>query len=107
MGMSAARTTGVFWTAGSLLGLVGVSAGTALGVAMVRNLNAITDWLHDSFGIEVFNAKVYKFKEIPAVLLPEWVLGVAFGAFACAMIAGLIPAWIVSRLDPVKCLKHE
>ncbi len=107
MGMSAMRTTAVFWTAGSVLGFIGVSAGVAMGVAMVRNLNAITTGLHDHFGIEVFNAKVYKFKEIPAVLLPEWVAGVALGAFSCAMIASLIPAWLVSRLDPVKCLKHE
>jgi lipoprotein-releasing system permease protein len=107
MGMSAARTTAVFWTAGSTLGFLGVGLGLAGGVAIVKNLNAITDWLHDSFGVEVFNSKIYKFKEIPAALLPEWVAGVAIGAFLCAVVASLIPAWYASRLDPVKCLKHE
>jgi ABC-type lipoprotein release transport system permease subunit len=107
MGMSAGRTTAVFLVAGSTLGFFGVALGLLGGVAVVENLNAITTWLNRTFGIEVFNSQIYKFKEIPAALLPEWVIGTAVGAFLASVVASLIPAWLVSRLEPVKCLKHE
>lgn len=107
MGMSAARTTAVFWTVGALLGLVGSLVGLAGGLLLVKNMNAVTTWLNDAFGIEVFNPRIYRFKEIPTKLVPEWVAGVTVGAFLCAVVASLVPAWLASRLDPVKCLKHE
>ena len=76
MGLSSRRVVAVFVGCGAVLGIIGSSAGLALGLAIVRNINAIKDWLAGwPFYFEVFNPKVYRFKDIPTKLVPEWVAG--------------------------------
>jgi lipoprotein-releasing system permease protein len=108
MGLSSGRVVGVFVGCGSILGLIGSSAGLALGLLIVKNVNSIKNWLAGPpFHIEVFSEKVYRFKEIPTLIVPSWVLGTVIGAFLLAVLAGVIPAFTAARLDPVRCLKDE
>jgi lipoprotein-releasing system permease protein len=108
MGLSARRVIGVFVGCGSILGAVGASAGLALGLLIVNNINAIKDWLAGwPFYVEVFSEKIYRFKEIPVKLVPSWYLGTVIAAFLLAVLAGVIPAFTAARLDPVRCLKDD
>ncbi len=106
MGLSRLRVIGVFMGCGTVLGGIGSAAGLGLGLLIVRNINAIKDFL-GRFGIEVFSEKVYGFKEIPTKLLPEWVAGTVIVAVLLSILAGVIPAALAARLDPVRCLKDE
>lgn len=108
MGLSSRRVVGVFVGCGSILGVVGSSAGLALGLLIVKNINAIKTWLAGPpFHVEVFSEKIYRFKEIPVKLVPEWYLGTVLAAFLLAVLAGVIPAFTAARLDPVRCLKDD
>ena len=76
MGLSSRRVVGVFVGCGSILGLLGSGAGLAVGLAIVRNINAIKDWLAGApFYVEVFSEKIYRFKDIPTKLDPAWIAG--------------------------------
>jgi lipoprotein-releasing system permease protein len=108
MGLSGRRVVGVFVGCGSILGVIGASAGLALGLLIVRHINAIKTWLAGwPFYVEVFSEKIYRFKEIPVKLVPEWVFGTALCAFLLAVLAGVVPAVTAARLDPVRCLKDD
>ena len=109
MGLSSRRVVAVFVSCGAVLGILGSTAGLALGLAIVRNINPIKDWLAGwPFYFEgVLNPKVYRFKDIPTVLVPEWVAGTVIAAFLLAVLAGVIPAVTAARLDPVRCLKDD
>jgi ABC-type lipoprotein release transport system permease subunit len=108
MGLSSRRVVAVFVSCGAVLGALGASAGLALGLTVVRNINAIKAWLAGwPFYFEVFNPKVYRFKDIPVKIVPEWILGTVLAAFALAVLAGVIPAVTAARLDPVRCLKDD
>jgi lipoprotein-releasing system permease protein len=108
MGLSGRRVIGVFVGCGSILGLIGSSAGLAVGLLIVKYINEIKTWLAGPpFHVEVFSEKIYKFKDIPTKLVPEWVFGTALAALALAVLAGVIPAMTAARLDPVRCLKDD
>jgi lipoprotein-releasing system permease protein len=108
MGLSGRRVVAVFVGCGSILGLIGSSSGLALGLVIVKNINAIKTWLAGPpLYFEVFDEKIYKFKDIPTKLVPEWVFGTALCALLLAVLAGVIPAVTAARLDPVRCLKDD
>jgi lipoprotein-releasing system permease protein len=108
MGLSGRRVVGVFVGCGAILGLIGSSAGLALGLVIVKNINPIKTWLAGwPLYFEVFDEKIYRFKEIPTKIVPEWVYGTALAALALAIVAGVIPALTAARLDPVRCLKDD
>jgi lipoprotein-releasing system permease protein len=108
MGLSSRRVVGVFVSFGAVVGLIGSSAGWALGRVVVANINAIKAWLAGPpFRIEVFSEKIYRFKDIPTKLVWTWELGTVLAAFSLAVLAGIIPAVMAARLDPVKCLKDD
>lgn len=108
MGMSSRRVTLVFLGCGAFIGLVGSVLGTVLGLLIAANVNAIKDFLaRPPLNIEVFSAEIYRFKDIPTRMEPEWIGGVALGAFLLATLAGAISAAAAARLDPVRCLKDQ
>jgi lipoprotein-releasing system permease protein len=108
MGLSGRRVVGVFVGCGAILGLIGSSAGWALGMTIVNNINAIKNWLAGPpFRVEVFSEKIYRFKEIPVKIDGNWIAGTVVVAFCLAVIAGVIPALTAARLDPVRCLKDD
>jgi lipoprotein-releasing system permease protein len=89
------------------VGLIGVACGLALGMSLIRWRNEVSAWLASVLGVEIFPRSVYQFNEIPAEIVPSDVALICISAFAICSLAALVPAWIASRLDPVKALRCE
>lgn len=97
----------VFLAQGMVVGVIGVACGLVLGMSLIRWRNEVSAWLSGVLGVEIFPRSVYQFNEIPAEIVPGDVALICVSAFAICSLAALIPAWIASRLDPVKALRCD
>ncbi len=97
----------VFLVQGMVVGVIGVASGLVLGMTLIRWRNEVSQWLASVLGVEIFPRSVYQFNEIPAEIVPTDVALICISAFIICSLAALIPAWIASRMDPVKALRCE
>lgn len=107
LGASSGGVMSIFLSYGLGLGIVGSSAGVAIGLLFVRYINEIEDVLSWLTGRKVFDEKIYYFFEIPTQVSPWMVFFVALGAIAIAVLASVLPARRASRLHPVRALRYE
>ncbi|MFZ4115189.1 MAG: ABC transporter permease [Chthoniobacterales bacterium] len=97
----------IFLVQGMIVGIIGVVSGLALGMTLIRFRNEVSQALSSFLGIEIFSRTIYQFSEIPAEVVPSDVALICLSAFAICSLAALVPAWLASRLDPVKALRCE
>ena len=105
LGARTGQVISVFLIQGMVIGIFGVVSGLALGITLIRWRNEVSQWLASALGVEIFPRSVYQFNEIPAEVVPGDVALICISAFVICSLAALIPAWIASRLDPVKALR--
>lgn len=107
LGARSSQIIGIFFIQGVIIGIFGTIFGLGFGVGFVLIRNDFSRFLSDVFGLEVFPASIYQFSEIPAEIVPQDVAIICGSAFVICSLAALIPAWVASRLDPVKALRYE
>jgi lipoprotein-releasing system permease protein len=107
LGASPASILATFAVQGVLIGLVGTSAGAALGIALARNVESIVRAIERLFGVQFLDAKVYFMSDLPAQV--QWldVLQVCSVAFLLCALATVYPAWRASRTQPAEALRHD
>ncbi len=88
----------VFLLEGMVIGLVGATLGTALGLGGCLWL----DWYEFPLDVDV-----YYLASLPVVVEPGSVLGIAVSAAVVAFLCTLIPAASAARLEPVDGLRFE
>ncbi len=97
----------IFLGYGVCLGAVGTGAGILLGLLFVSYINQIAAFVQTITGREIFDPTIYYFSEIPTIVSPLMVVGVALGAIAIAVMASVLPALRAARLHPVEALRYE
>ncbi len=107
MGATPGGITVIFLLYGGMLGALGTALGTILGLEVVWNINAITAFLDQSLGIEVFPARIYQFNELPTEINSIEIATLAVSTFGICLVAAFLPALRAARLNPVKCLSYE
>lgn len=98
MGASEAAILRIFVIEGSVIGLYGTLAGTALGLLICKFL----DWY--KYPLET---DVYFLSHLPVVVEWQNVVIIAIAAFVTCFLATLYPAWRAASLDPVEGLRYE
>lgn len=107
LGAQTYQIIGVFFAQGLVVGVFGTLTGLATGIALVQFRNEVSWFLSHFFHIEVFPREVYQFSSIPAEIVPSDVAIICISAFVICSLAALLPAWVASRLDPVKALRYD
>lgn len=106
LGFSGFQIRTAFLLSGIVQCVAGEVLGAALGYVVLRNLQRLVAGLA-SIGIEVFPKAVYGLAEIPWRIVLFDVVSVVGTVFLFCMVASLLPAWLASRLDPVRAISQE
>jgi len=107
MGMRARSAVAIFITQGSLIGIVGVLAGTAIGVLIASNISAIVAALESLLGAQMFDPSVYHIVRLPSLLRLNDVLLISGSAIVLSLLATLYPAWKASSIEAAEVLRYE
>jgi lipoprotein-releasing system permease protein len=97
----------IFLGYGLLLGIVGASAGTGIGLVITNNINQIEQRITKLTGHEVFDRSIYYFSSIPTDIQMNSVLLVDLGAIGIAVLFSVLPALRAAMLQPVRALRYE
>ncbi len=80
LGASSSGVMGIFLAYGLSLGLVGSGVGMVAGLLFVRYINELAKLVGWITNRPVFDPKIYYFSKIPAIVMPETLLWIVFGA---------------------------
>lgn len=97
----------IFLGYGLTIGVIGSALGLLIAWGIVRNINALQDWLSHHLGFTMWNPAVYYFDRIPAKLDPVEVSWILCVAVLCSLLGAAIPAWRAARVDPIESLRYE
>jgi lipoprotein-releasing system permease protein len=97
----------IFLSYGLLLGAVGAGLGTALGLTLTININAVEQFLSKVTGSDLFPRDIYYFNSIPTDIQPWSIILVNLGALGIAVVASVLPALRAALLHPVRALRYE
>ena len=73
----------------------------------VHYRNEFLAFMRSATQSELFPAEIYGFSELPAIIIPGDIALICGSALLICLLAGLLPAWNASRLQPVEALRHE
>ena len=106
LGFSGGQIRAAFVLHGLVQCVLGELLGLGAGWLVLRNLQGIVRQL-SKWGWDVFPEAVYGLPELPWRVVPSDVVAVVGIVFAFCLAASFLPAWLASRLDPVKAINQE
>ncbi len=107
MGATRASMMRVFMAVGTLIGAAGVTAGLALGFALLRFRQPIVDGVSALTGTNIWDPSVRYLTLLPSKTDPAEVVGIVVLAVGLSFLATLYPAWKAASTDPVTVLRYE
>jgi len=107
VGATNAQVAALFLGQSAIVGTVGVIAGFGLGMLAVSYRNDFLHFMRRMTGWELFPASIYQFFDLPALIVPGDIMLICGSALLICLLAGVLPAWNASRLQPVEALRHE
>jgi lipoprotein-releasing system permease protein len=106
-GSSPGSILSVFIVQGSLIGMLGILFGVALGVVIAVNLQELVHALEGIVGFKFLDARVYFMSDLPAHVRASDVLRICGFAFVLACISTVYPAVRAARLLPAESLRND
>ncbi|MDY6848608.1 MAG: lipoprotein-releasing ABC transporter permease subunit [Geoalkalibacter sp.] len=107
MGATSRSIMKIFVFEGAIIGTLGTSLGTGLGLLIAVNADPIIKRIESLFGLKIFDQAVYGMETFPSVVNTSDVVSVVIVAMAISLLATIYPAWHASRMDPAEALRYE
>ena len=107
MGLTNKSIIKSFFLTGFVIGLSATVAGTILGVLFSHYIESIRIFLSYVFNVEIFPNDIYFLDRMPSEINPVSIVIIFILALITTILASLIPAMAISKMDPIKALKYE
>jgi lipoprotein-releasing system permease protein len=107
LGASPPSIMGIFIVQGTLIGVIGLLAGVALGVAVALNIDVVVPFIERLFGMQFLAKEVYYISELPSDMHWSDVGTISVVSFVLTILATLYPSWRASRTQPAEALRYE
>jgi lipoprotein-releasing system permease protein len=107
MGATRGMIMRIFFLNGSFIGVVGTSAGLALGLFIAHHIEGLRQVVQFLTHTDPFAPDVYFLTHMPSVVDPNDVVRVVLMSLALSFLATLYPSWRAAKLDPVEALRYE
>jgi len=98
---------GIFIVQGTLIGVIGLLSGVALGVAVSLNIDIVVPFIERLFGMQFLAKDVYYISELPSDMHWSDVGVISAVSFVLTILATLYPSWRASRTQPAEALRYE
>jgi lipoprotein-releasing system permease protein len=105
IGASPVDILATFLAQGMVVGAIGTTLGTGLGLLLLKYRNEFLEFLRRNTGFEIFPREIYNFDQLPAETSVQDVLVICGTAFLICMLAGLFPAYRAARLQAAEALR--
>lgn len=107
MGASPGTIMKIFMFQGIMIGLIGVTLGTLLGVLGALTISDLIAAIEKLFHFQILSSDVYFISYLPSQLLWSDVAVVVGSSFLISFLATLYPSWRASRIQPAEALRYE
>lgn len=107
LGASNRQVMWIFLAHSIAIRIFGVGLGYALGNLFLLNINNVLAAARNWLGVDLLPPAIYYIYEVPYQILPGDIAIICGGSFLICILAGLLPAWKASRLQPVEALRNE
>lgn len=98
LGASRKDVMQIFIFDGLIIGLIGIIIGNILGLGL-----SLLEQKYKFFSLPEF----YYMKNVPILIVPEYIVLISFITFVLVFFATLIPSYLASKFDPVKSLRFH
>ena len=107
LGASRGSIMGIFIVQGTIVGLVGVAAGVALGLLVAFNVGAIVSFIEGLFGVAFLPREIYFISSMPSDPRMSDIVPIALFSFLLSLAATLYPSWRAASIQPAEALRYE
>jgi len=107
IGTSRSQIMRIFIYQGIQIGLIGITAGTILGLALAYNVSEIVNWLEIALKTTIFPVGPYFTTRLPSEIRWGEIISICTTSFIMIIIATIYPAWHASNTNPIEALRHE
>ena len=107
LGATNAQVMCLFLSQSVVVGALGVSTGLGLGLLALAYRNEFLGLMNRVAGFQLLPPNIYKLYELPVLILGSDLVVICGGSLVICLLAGVVPAWIAGRLNPVEALRHE
>ncbi len=97
----------IFVLEGFIIGTLGTTLGTFLGLLLAKNADPIIKTLERFLHVKIFDQAVYGMDRFPSVVIAQDVISVVVVAMTISLLATIYPAWRAARMDPAEALRYE
>lgn len=105
IGVSQANIVGVFALFAFWMGLLGSSIGVVSGVAFLRNINTIENWLFEHLHFQLWDRTIYAIGSIPNQTDAPLLAVVVVSAIVACVVSAVLPSRQVAGRRPVQILQ--
>ncbi len=107
LGASPQSIMAIFIVQGTLIGVIGLAAGVAGGVALALNVDVVVPALEHVLGMQFLAKDVYYISDLPSDLHWGDVGLISVVSFVLTVVATLYPSWRASLTQPAEALRYE
>jgi lipoprotein-releasing system permease protein len=107
LGLSNKSIVKSFFLTGFTIGLTATIAGLLLGVLFATYIESIRIFLSNILHVEIFPQDIYFLEKMPSEINPISILVIFFLSLTTTIIASLIPAAAIAKMNTIQALKYE